>query len=341
LKNTADKVDADSISYNAIGWNQYMGYGRINAWDAVNVANGAPTRVYGLVSNSISQDHPVLSWTQNSSPNVSSYKIYKSINGADWVYVGSVSYPTITYTDTNTSLSQLDLTSNLRYYVSAVNTSNKTSIPCNYLTFTPPSAPGNFQRTDQDYYHPSFSWSLVSGQNVSSHKVYRNYDSQGWACIATRGSSVSTFVDSTVIYDKQPFEKAIFYYVKSVSNIGLQSIPSDTVYVEGKNILEASIKNNNMYNSSIKKTNIEYSLASYPNPFNPSTVINYSIPTEGHVTIKIYNLLSQEIATLVDETKSEGYYQARFNAQNLPSGVYIVRIQAGNFSRSIKLQMIK
>lgn len=209
LKKTTDKVG--QYTYNGIGWNQYMGYGRINAWDAVNVANGAPTRVAGLVSNGISQDHLVLSWTQNSSPNVSSYKIYRSLNGGDWVYVSTVSYPTTTYTDTNISLSQIEFTSDLKYYVVAVNSSNKTSIPCNSVVYTPPSAPGNLTRTYQDLNHPGMTWDLVTGQNIVGYEVYRNYDGQGWLLRAELGSTVNLWVDNTVIYTKPVWEFPIYY----------------------------------------------------------------------------------------------------------------------------------
>jgi Secretion system C-terminal sorting domain len=60
----------------------------------------------------------------------------------------------------------------------------------------------------------------------------------------------------------------------------------------------------------------------YPNPFNPSTTINYSIPKQSYITLKVYDILGKEIETLVNEEKSAGYYQVEFNATNLPSGVY-------------------
>ncbi|MBA4317776.1 MAG: hypothetical protein C0412_05190 [Flavobacterium sp.] len=184
------------------------------------------------------------------------------------------------------------------------------------------------------------SWSLVTGQNVSGYAIYRNYDNQGWTLLAEVGSTVSTYVDNSIAYTKQPWSKPIQYYVKSVSNIGLHSIPSSTINVEGIGVPDPSIKNNQV-NGSMQIIPKEYSIASYPNPFNPSTVINYSIPAEGHVTIRIYNLLSQEVQTLVNESKPVGTYQVRFNAHNLPSGIYIARIQAGNYNNSIKLQLVK
>jgi hypothetical protein len=84
----------------------------------------------------------------------------------------------------------------------------------------------------------------------------------------------------------------------------------------------------------------------YPNPFNPSTVIRYSIPKESFVTLKIYNLLGQEVATLVSEDKPAGTYNVRFSASDvspgkLTSGIYLYRLDAGNFVQTRKMMMVK
>jgi len=79
----------------------------------------------------------------------------------------------------------------------------------------------------------------------------------------------------------------------------------------------------------------------FPNPFNPSTMISYQLPINGYVTLKIYDLLGQEIATLVNEQKSAGKYEVKFDASDLASGVYIYRIQAGEFNASKKLILLK
>ncbi len=86
----------------------------------------------------------------------------------------------------------------------------------------------------------------------------------------------------------------------------------------------------------------EYSLSgNYPNPFNPSTFIEYTLPQSGLVTLKVYDILGNEVATLVDEVKSEGYHLVNFNAKNLTSGVYIYTIQAGSFISSKKMILMK
>ncbi|MBI4547327.1 MAG: T9SS type A sorting domain-containing protein [Ignavibacteriae bacterium] len=79
----------------------------------------------------------------------------------------------------------------------------------------------------------------------------------------------------------------------------------------------------------------------YPNPFNPVTVIRYQLPVQSHVTLKIYNLLGQEVRTLVDEVQEAGYKSVEWNAAGMASGVYFYRLRAGNFVDVKKLPLLK
>ena len=83
----------------------------------------------------------------------------------------------------------------------------------------------------------------------------------------------------------------------------------------------------------------------YPNPFNPSTVIGYQLPERAFVSLKVYNILGQEVATLVNGPQDAGYKSVKFEtgsaAGGLPSGVYIFRLQAGTFIESKKLLLVR
>ena len=86
----------------------------------------------------------------------------------------------------------------------------------------------------------------------------------------------------------------------------------------------------------------EYLLAqNYPNPFNPQTEIHYELPSESHVRLVVYDLLGREVATLVDEVKEAGRYDATLNASGLASGVYFYRLQAGSFNGVKKLVVLR
>jgi len=79
----------------------------------------------------------------------------------------------------------------------------------------------------------------------------------------------------------------------------------------------------------------------YPNPFNPTTTINYSIAEPGFVTLKVYNMLGQEVAALVNEELSTGSYNINFNASNLASGTYVYQLRTGNSNLTKKMLFVK
>ena len=79
----------------------------------------------------------------------------------------------------------------------------------------------------------------------------------------------------------------------------------------------------------------------YPNPFNPSTIISYQIPQNSFVTLKIYNILGKEVASLVNEQQTAGKYNFNFKANNLASGIYIYKLTAGSFTSVRKLTLLK
>jgi hypothetical protein len=79
----------------------------------------------------------------------------------------------------------------------------------------------------------------------------------------------------------------------------------------------------------------------YPNPFNPTTTIAYQLSNAVNVSLKVFDVIGREVATLVNERQSAGSYQAAFNATNLSSGVYFYRLQAGNFTETRKMMLVK
>ncbi len=79
----------------------------------------------------------------------------------------------------------------------------------------------------------------------------------------------------------------------------------------------------------------------YPNPFNPVTVIKFKVPSSQLMTLKIYDLLGREVATMVNEEKQPGSYEVKFDGSNLASGTYFYRLQAGSFVQVKKMMLIK
>jgi hypothetical protein len=81
--------------------------------------------------------------------------------------------------------------------------------------------------------------------------------------------------------------------------------------------------------------------ANYPNPFNPSTTIGFSLPRSGYVRMKVFNILGETVATLVNEELNVGTYTTQWNASSAASGVYFYRLQAGDFVDTKKLLLLK
>jgi hypothetical protein len=79
----------------------------------------------------------------------------------------------------------------------------------------------------------------------------------------------------------------------------------------------------------------------YPNPFNPSTVIKFSVPTNGYVSLKVYDIMGREVASIVNGELKAGVYNADFNASMLSSGVYFYKLTSGSFSETKKMMLIK
>jgi hypothetical protein len=87
---------------------------------------------------------------------------------------------------------------------------------------------------------------------------------------------------------------------------------------------------------------VKYNLSqNYPNPFNPTTNIRFAVPVAGMVSIKVYNLIGQEVATVMNEYQAAGTYDVDFNAANLPSGIYMYRITTEKYSEVKKMLLLK
>ena len=79
----------------------------------------------------------------------------------------------------------------------------------------------------------------------------------------------------------------------------------------------------------------------YPNPFNPETSINYMLPESGFVSLKVYNVMGKNVATLVNNKQENGNYEVTFNGENLPSGIYFYRLEANGTTINKKMILLK
>ena len=100
--------------------------------------------------------------------------------------------------------------------------------------------------------------------------------------------------------------------------------------------------NNNLKGSVKSNLSDDYKLyQNFPNPFNPATILSYKINQSGFVTLKVYNLVGQVVATLVDEYQDVGTYSKQFDASNLSAGIYLYKLQVNNFTSVKRMTLIK
>ena len=135
------------------------------------------------------------------------------------------------------------------------------------------------------------------------------------------------------------------YHLPSTSHLTIDPDNSNVLWVStsGQGVYRIDIDGDKLTdNLKINTTPYDYSLEqNYPNPFNPVTQIKFSIPTQGLVTLKIYDVTGREVAKLVNDVLTPGNYVREFNGENFASGVYFYRIIAGEFTQVKKMVLIK
>jgi hypothetical protein len=207
----------------------------------------------------------------------------------------------------------------------------------------PPSQVLHVSVTGDNLEHPQISWLLNEETDISTYQIYRNYDNGDWILAGSVSASTNSFLDVSVTFTKQAWEKTIKYYVIAVDNTSKSSVQSDIVQIEGIKGPDPSVVNIDGKTKTQLSESIpaDYSMKNYPNPFNPATTIIYNIKESGFVSLKIYNMLGQEIAVLVNQEQNAGVHQVTFNANNLTSGIYLYELRTGSIVLQKKMNFIK
>jgi len=166
-------------------------------------------------------------------------------------------------------------------------------------------------------------WNTATELNNLGFNVERASLSGDWEKIGfVAGSGTTTETRSYSFIDNDLIPGAYNYRLKQVDYDGSFEY-SDVIQVEITVPFDFALEQN------------------YPNPFNPSTTIRYSVPQTSIVNIKVYNLIGQEVTELINETKSAGKYEINFESNGLASGIYLVKMQAGDFNSTIKMTLLK
>lgn len=191
-----------------------------------------------------------------------------------------------------------------------------------------PYKPINFN-VFEHFNSPVLIWNHSSQNDfVTNYEIFRAVGLNGsFTKIATVSSSTTSYTD----YDFSVSGSIKLQYKIRAKNSTVVSefTPTKTIY-------------GGLYKEAINGKDYTFELSqNYPNPFNPTTNISFSIPNEELVSLKVYDVIGNEVAVIVDERKAAGAYNVSFNGENLTSGFYIYKLEAGNYQAIKKLILLR
>ncbi|NWG29452.1 MAG: T9SS type A sorting domain-containing protein [Ignavibacteriaceae bacterium] len=185
--------------------------------------------------------------------------------------------------------------------------------------------------------HPKLNWIAAGETDVQSANpgvlIDRKINNGSWTQIATLSGTAAQYIDYGINYAGSGYNTA-YYRIRFKDTQNKISIYSDIKSIQYGDAWKIGTEQENSIT--------DYKLQqNYPNPFNPTTSISFSIPKNGFVTLKVYDILGKEVAELVNEIKEAGNYSVTFNASELPSGIYFYTLTSGNFTATKKLILLK
>lgn len=192
--------------------------------------------------------------------------------------------------------------------------SNNIFLPVNLANFT--------SVTDRN--NVNLNWSTTSEENNSGFNIERSLNNNQWSLVGyVKGNGTSTSPKSYSFTDKNLNSGVYKYRLKQIDYNG------NFQYYNLQNEVNIGVPG-------------EFSLKqNYPNPFNPVTKIDFDMPKDGFVSLKIFDMNGKEVKTLVNEFKNSGYYSIDLDASALPSGTYFYKFESGNFGSTRKLVLLK
>lgn len=316
--------DISSIPENAdilsIDFNGYVNATNYPYWSAtpmgtIDPVTGSASAIYNQISNNSSQSTAYI-YSDESSSFSTGWHAYPMGNGAVSDLQSAISQGWF-------SIGIDDRDGSATYFINfdGWNEDNPPFLIVNYQyvtpvelqSFTASSADGNV----------TLNWSTATETNNNGFEIERRSGDKGFAKIGfNAGSGTTTKTRSYSYTDENPGTGTYVYRLKQIDFNGSCSY-SDEVTVNVTSPIKYTLEQN------------------YPNPFNPSTKIKYSIPDEGLVKLRVYNLLGEEVFTLVNTVQKTGRYEVVFDASRLASGVYYYRLETKEYTSVKKMILMK
>ncbi len=204
-----------------------------------------------------------------------------------------------------------------------------------------PAIPTNFYITGSVGQHPTLHWNSNTEHDLDGYNIYVNYHAGSWEFLHSVNKNTTSWTDNGVTITGGKFDPLVCYRITAFNIVGLES---DYSRLRCKKSNELSKPFTNSFSQNIPTEN--HLSPAYPNPFNPTTKISYSLKSPGEVELVIYDLNGKIVKNLVDGYLEAGYYSVIWDGKNdlgisLPSGLYIYRLKARDFSQSRKVLLVK
>ena len=194
------------------------------------------------------------------------------------------------------------------------------------------------------------SWDAhpLDNNGIDKYEIYRKVKNNG--VIGPTNNIGTVYADGSDDYSFEDIEYLVSNqtYILCYYDVRAHYVPNDTypdpdfapIFGDPGHDIISNDSHEQAY-AEVEEEVSETTLGNFPNPFNPTTNISYVLAKDGFVSLKVFNVLGKEVATLVNETKPAGNYSVSFDASNMPSGVYICTLQTNGQSITRKIMLMK
>ncbi len=176
--------------------------------------------------------------------------------------------------------------------------------------------------------NPYLEWNPYHDPNILDYKIYKKLTTESGTQTFNYYTSSTSYLDEMFNIDPKFGDDQVEYWITARISSSVESLEGNHVQIDGTSFIQWKISTQEINNETDFRLN-----QNFPNPFNPSTQIKYSLAQDADVTLKVYGMLGTEVSELVNETQTAGSYEINFSSEGLSSGVYIYRITATNNGR--------